>query len=322
MVTSRQQVIERLGSLMMDDEEAIECLAFAGRWVWGVENQGFLGQLGALGQLLGGVRELTEGGMMGIAFTRARVLLTQSTSARWQDAAIDNVDAWRLHREMGGLGLSLQLMDNRRLGIYGNPTSGAREMAKAHELLQALVAAMGKMRREADKEREESRRIEQQKVITPKPQRVIPVAEEMRLTADEAERVAHTGLSVEFMRNGLAKVTGIEGSAVPEHIVRSRLESHKNDSLKEIRRRWSRFEPVKGSVIGSPGGDTLMAERETGVVQYRRSAEGVTRQAPGGSTISGNADVTEQLLKLGEMHRNGLLTADEFAAMKKRLIGM
>ena len=42
--------------------------------------------------------------------------------------------------------------------------------------------------------------------------------------------------------------------------------------------------------------------------------------APGPAAASGTADLLTELERLGQMHQQGLLTDDEFAAAKQRLI--
>jgi hypothetical protein len=53
-------------------------------------------------------------------------------------------------------------------------------------------------------------------------------------------------------------------------------------------------------------------------LQSREVGAQLSPAAPAG----GEEDLTSQLSRLGDLHRDGVLTADEFAAAKARLLGL
>jgi hypothetical protein len=64
----------------------------------------------------------------------------------------------------------------------------------------------------------------------------------------------------------------------------------------------------------------IYAERQQAYAQQTAPAYPPPAAAPAPAPASGENDVIEQLTKLGELHKAGVLTDEEFAAQKAKLL--
>ena len=62
------------------------------------------------------------------------------------------------------------------------------------------------------------------------------------------------------------------------------------------------------------------AQQQAAVEQAR--AEGAAQARQPTAAAPATADITVELQKLAELHKSGVLTDEEFAAMKKKLLGL
>lgn len=70
------------------------------------------------------------------------------------------------------------------------------------------------------------------------------------------------------------------------------------------------------------GAEDAMKQQAQNEALKQQGAAEAAQMAPSTQAPGGGADITQQLQQLASLHQSGILTAEEFAAAKKKLLGV
>ena len=315
MAASEAQVQQRLKEqLTATREQVLGGYLFNGRWIGNQAGDGALAKIGAVVQIFAGFKEQLDGGLVGVGVTMGHILLVQDTRGYWEEACI----AWRdvMACELDGPTIVIEHRRGRYV-IQGNFLAIGYirqmhgEIIQVYELFQVeeerLYTPLQLPWRDGETEAEHFQRVGGG-----------------GYTLAERETLKSLGYAVgEYVKGSqrLAPVTrSSSGRTLTEAEVQEVLRTGRTLPKDENARRLA--ETVVAEVLREQ--TTPQPGRSLKVVGGANYTEPEPMPAPAPvqalQNASPAADAAKQLVKLGEMYQEGLLTADEFATMKRRLL--